>query len=97
MALTGRQNGGPVSLLRLLTLPRMRGRRLSYGVLPEPSGADLRAFGPIHVCTCGSQVFNVMASFEDYELVWYALDAECVSCGNLVVVPCPPDSPDFQA
>jgi rRNA maturation protein Nop10 len=38
-----------------------------------------------------------MASFEDYELVWYALDAECVSCGNLVVVPCPPDNPDFQA
>jgi hypothetical protein len=83
--------------LRLLTLPRMKGRHRSYGVLPEPSGADLRDFGPIHVCTCGSQVFNVMASFEDYELVWYALDAECVSCGNLVVVPCPPDSPDFQA
>ena len=36
-------------------------------------------------------VFNVAASFEDYELVWYALDATCFSCGNLVVVPCPPD------
>jgi hypothetical protein len=32
-----------------------------------------------------------MASFEDYELVWYFLDATCVSCGNLVTVPCSVD------
>jgi len=49
------------------------------------------------VCPCGSMVFNVAASFEDYELVWYALDAECYSCGNLVVVPCPPDRDEAQA
>jgi len=59
--------------------------------LPEAFGSDLRAFGPLHVCPCGSQVFNVMAAFEDYELSWYFLDATCVSCGNLVVVPCPID------
>ena len=94
MALTGRQNGGPVSRFRLLTLPRMRGRRRLYDVLPEPYGADLRDFGPLHVCSCGSQVFNVMASFEDYELVWYALDATCFSCGALVIAPCPVDNPD---
>jgi hypothetical protein len=40
---------------------------------------------------CGSQVFNVMAAFEDYELVWYFLDATCVNCGNLVTVPCSVD------
>ena len=79
---------------RLPTLPRMRGRRRLYDVLPEPFGADLRAFGPIHVCSCGSQVFNVAASFEDYELVWYALDATCFSCGALAIVPCPVDNPD---
>jgi hypothetical protein len=84
----------PDMRLRLLTLPRMRGRRLHYSTLPEPFGADLRDFGPIHVCTCGSQVFNVAASFEDYELTWYALDATCFSCGALVVVPCPVDNPD---
>ncbi len=80
---------------RLPTLPRMRGRRLLYSTLPEPYGADLRDFGPIHVCTCGSQVFNVAASFEDYELVWYALDATCFNCGALAIVPCPPDRPDM--
>jgi hypothetical protein len=74
--------------LRLLTLPRMHRRRKPYDGIPEPFGADLRGLGPIHVCPCGSQVFNVMCSFEDYELVWYFLDATCVSCGNLVTAPC---------
>jgi predicted molibdopterin-dependent oxidoreductase YjgC len=32
-----------------------------------------------------------MVSFEDYEIVWYFLDANCVNCGNLVTVPCPVD------
>ena len=64
-----------------------------YDGLPEPFGADMRALGPVHVCSCGSQVFNVMASFDDYELVWYFLDGTCVSCGNIVKVPCPEDRP----
>lgn len=75
--------------LRLPRLPKFK--RRPKNTLPEPFGTDLRELGPLHVCTCGSQVFNVMASFEDYELTWYFLDATCVSCGNLVVVPCPAD------
>lgn len=74
---------------RLLTLRLFRRTE----DLPEAFGSDLRAFGPLHVCPCGSQVFNVMASFEDYELSWYFLDATCVSCGNLVLAPCPIDKP----
>jgi hypothetical protein len=72
---------------RLLTLRLFRRTE----DLPDAFGTDLRAFGPIHVCPCGSQVFNVMAAFEDYELSWYFLDGTCVSCGNLVTVPCPID------
>lgn len=79
---------------RLPTLPSFRRRK---DTLPEPSGADLRSLGPIHVCTCGSQVFNVMVSFEDYEIVWYFLDATCVNCGNLVVVPCLVDRDKAEA
>jgi len=59
--------------------------------LPPVRGADLRSLGPVHVCSCGCEVFNVMACFEDYELVWYFLDATCASCGNIVTVPCPVD------
>ncbi len=95
--LRAQQTGGTVLTvqLRLPTLPRMRHRNPMRG-LPQVTGTDLRGLGPIHVCPCGSQVFNVAASFEDYELVWYALDATCFSCGNLVVVPCPPDRDDAQ-
>ena len=73
---------------RLLTLPRLWGKH----TLPKPFGADLRGLGPIHVCPCGSQVFNVMCAFEDNELVWWFLDGTCVNCGNLVTVPCPADA-----
>ena len=65
-------------------------------LLPEVTGSDLRDLGPIHVCPCGSQVFSVMASFDDYELSWYFLDGTCVSCGNLVKVPCPVDRDEAQ-
>ena len=78
-------------VLRLPILSKIWERISSYNTLPEVIGADLRGLGPIHVCMCGSQVFNVMAAFEDYELVWYFLDATCVNCGNLVTVPCSVD------
>ena len=95
-ALYGRSSGNRTVTLRfrLPTLPSLRWRRNG---LPDPFGADLRGLGPLHVCPCGSQVFNVMAAFEDYELTWYFLDATCVSCGNLVVVPCPVDKDAPQA
>jgi hypothetical protein len=81
--------------LRLPTLPRMRHRNPLRG-LPQVTGADLRDLGPVHACTCGSQVFSIMASFDDFELVWYFLDGTCVNCGNLVKVPCPPDRDETQ-
>lgn len=81
---------------RLPTLSFFKRKEDPYDGLPEPFGADLRQLGPIHVCTCGSQVFNIMASFEDFEISWYFLDGTCVNCGNLVTLPCPVDR-DAQA
>ena len=81
--------------VRLPTLPRMKHRNPLRG-LPQVTGSDLRGLGPIHVCPCGSQVFNAMVSFDDYELSWYFLDGSCVSCGNLVKLPCPVDRDESQ-
>jgi hypothetical protein len=81
-------------VLRLLTLPRMKRNR--QNPLPEVQGTDLRSLGPIHVCPCGSQVFNVAASFENYDISMWFIDATCFNCGNLVVVPCPVDDPEYQ-
>jgi len=79
---------GTVTLrFRLPLLQRFKRR------LPESFGSDLRDLGPVHVCPCGSQVFSIMASFEDYELVWWYLDGTCANCGNLVTIPCPADKP----
>ena len=87
----GRSSNRTVTVrFRLPTLRKFKRR------IPEQFGSDLRELGPIHVCPCGSQVFSVMASFEDYELSWYFLDGTCVNCGNLVTVPCPVDKDESQ-
>jgi hypothetical protein len=82
--------------LRLPTLRKYRSVKDPYYGLPKPFASDLRAFGPVHVCPCGSQVFNAMVAFDDFDLVWYFLDGSCVNCGNLVKLPCPPDRDEAQ-
>jgi len=86
---SGRNRSRTVTFrFRLPYLPKIKRFKL-----PPKFGTDLRGLGPIHICSCGSQVFNVAASFDNYELVWYFLDATCFNCGNLVTVPCPVDAP----
>ncbi len=48
---------------------------------------------PLHACPCGSKVFSILATFDNFEISWYMLDATCANCGNLIVVPCPVDDP----
>ena len=52
------------------------------------SGMDLRGT-PTHECICGSQIFNIKAVFDNYEIATYFLDMECVECGNLATAPTP--------
>jgi hypothetical protein len=68
--------------LRLPTLQSLGWRR---STLPALFGADLRALGPVHACTCGCTMFNIMAAFEDYDIAWWHLDGTCANCGNLLV------------
>jgi hypothetical protein len=59
----------------------------------EGSGSlDLRGI-PTHRCICGSSLFLVPMSFEDYRPSAWLLDAECMECGNQLTVPCPADRP----
>ena len=47
-----------------------------------------------HECpTCGSFVWNIKASFQDYELATYFLDMECAFCGTYALAPTPQDKP----
>jgi hypothetical protein len=78
-------------MFRLPTLRKNKDKELDK--LPPKFGTDLRSLGPIHACPCGSKVFSILATFDNYEISWYMLDATCVNCGNLVIVPCPVDDP----
>lgn len=51
---------------------------------------DLRG-RPTHACICGSHVWHVQASFEDYEIATYYLEMQCANCGSLATAPTPLD------
>jgi hypothetical protein len=42
-------------------------------------------------------MFKVYASFEDYNIALWLVDAECADCGAEVTVPCPVDDPTGEA
>lgn len=49
-----------------------------------------------HECPhCGSFVWLIKASFDDYELASYFIDMECASCGTFAKAPTPLDRPAF--
>ena len=52
--------------------------------------ADYRGLGPIRVCPCGSDLWNVKCKFDtDVELGIYFLDMRCALCDSLAVAPMP--------
>lgn len=46
---------------------------------------------PTHVCPCGSDIWNLKVSFDDYQIAYYMLDMECVNCGSVATAPTPID------
>ena len=57
---------------------------------PKQARANYRGL-PTHACPCGEKVFRILATFDDYEISMYGLDAECNSCGALLTAPCEVD------
>ena len=56
------------------------------------TGADLRDLGPIRVCPCGSEWWNVKCKFdEDFEIGMYFTDARCTVCDSIATVVTPID------
>ena len=46
-----------------------------------------------HECDCGSYVWLLKVSFDDYEISNYFLDMECAVCGSFAKAPTPLDRP----
>ena len=50
----------------------------------------------VHVCICGSKMFRIVATFDNFEIAQYSTDGECLECGTRVKVPTPIDNPDYD-
>ena len=60
----------------------------------EELHVDLRG-DPIHICICGSMVWNIQAMFDNYEISMYFTEMECSLCGTLATAPTPIDNPGY--
>lgn len=51
---------------------------------------------PVHVCVCGSKIWNIKAMFDNGAISLYFLDMTCNECGALATAPTEIDggSPD---
>ena len=59
----------------------------------EPAGIDM-SDTIMHTCICGSNLWRIVVSFEDYEIASYSTDSECIECGTRAKAPTPIDNPD---
>jgi hypothetical protein len=50
----------------------------------------------LHECVCGSDMWKVVVTFEDYEIAGYLLDMECFHCGTRATAPTPIDHPEYE-
>lgn len=46
-----------------------------------------------HVCICGSALWKILASFDDYEIATYSTEMYCAECGAKAVTPTELDRP----
>jgi hypothetical protein len=52
---------------------------------------------PTHQClNCGCNVFVIKATFEDYDISGWFMDAECSCCASPLTAPCPVDHPEYE-
>lgn len=49
-----------------------------------------------HICTCGSHLWHLVVSFDNYEIASYSTDMECLECGSRAKAPTPIDHPEYQ-
>lgn len=50
----------------------------------------------MHVCACGSNLWQLVVAFEDYEIAMYSTDMKCLECGTHAKAPTPIDKPGYK-
>lgn len=46
-------------------------------------------------CICGSNLWKIVVSFDDYEIAMYTLTMYCYNCNARAIAPTPLDRPDY--
>lgn len=46
-----------------------------------------------HVCICGSCLWKILVTFDDFEIATYSLDMYCAECGAKAIAPTELDRP----
>lgn len=63
---------------------------IAYKKATPGQEADYRSFGPLRICPCGSDIWNVKCKFDEHgELGMYFLDMRCLSCDSIATAPMP--------
>lgn len=53
---------------------------------------------PTNQCfNCGSEWFQVLVHFEDYEIAQYMVEAKCALCDSELTAPTPIDAPNYES
>lgn len=61
---------------------------IAYVKPSKGNEGDYRSLGPIKICPCGSEVWNVKCKFDDDGTIGiYFLDMRCLLCDSLAVAP----------
>ena len=63
------------------------------GVVP---GIDTRGIPSNECINCGSNMFKIVAGFDDYNISFWFTEAECANCGSPLTAPCPVDDPEYD-
>lgn len=50
----------------------------------------------MHTCLCGSDMWRLIVSFDDFEIASYSTDMECVECETRAKAPTPIDKPGYK-
>lgn len=76
-------------------IDKMEDPQETYDPPSYENAVDLRGT-PTHICICGCDIWNLKASFSDYQISTYFLDMECANCGSLATAPTPVDREESE-
>lgn len=68
----------------------------NYVIERDPDFIDQRGMVTHNCFNCGSNIFNIQVTFDDYELGLMFPEGTCTGCDSIVTLPAPWDHPNWD-